>query len=167
MLDETAVYLVQDGALLAYALADGRLLWKRTLPPVRGRWQTLRMQNCLVVFPREGESMQLQFSWLFVTARVRFTFPPSAELDDSVCVLACDPCTGLLLQSLQFQAAPLGTDWHCQFRTRLNLAPRFRRERSPDKKSELTVQVSAHGLAVELNGRAWGLKTYGHARSVN
>jgi outer membrane protein assembly factor BamB len=162
-LDDTAVYLVQTHALLAHAVADGRLLWKRTLPSIRGHWRTLRTQNCLVVFPRQGQFVQWRLRWLVITALVRFTFPPAAEPEDCLWVLACDPGTGQRLQTLRFPAAPLKAHWEYRFQPVPDLAPRFTRKRLKDKESELAVQISGEGVTVELAGKAWGLQTYANA----
>jgi outer membrane protein assembly factor BamB/tetratricopeptide (TPR) repeat protein len=160
-LDDTAVYLVQSNALLAHALADGRLLWKRTLLPLQGRWRTLRTQNCLLVVPREGTAIRWQLHWLFVAAHLQIAFRPAAESKGYLCVLACDPRTGGLLQSLRFPAAPVRANWSFRFQPVPIVAPRLSRRLLPDKESEPAVQVSARGLIVEFEGRAWGLKTSG------
>jgi outer membrane protein assembly factor BamB len=156
-LDDRAIYLVQNNSLQARELTDGRLLWKRALPSHRGCRQILRTQNCLIVVCREVQTMHWQLRWLFLTAEVQVTFPPAADPEGCLSILACDVQTGRLLQRLGFPAAPAGVDWHCRLQPVPVLAPRLARRVLAEDGSRPVVQASVHGLTVESDRKAWGL----------
>ncbi len=91
-LDETAVYFVSGGVLVARSLADGKLLWQLPLSASGGSWQTVRSRHYVVVFPRApGET---------------HAFP----------VLFCDPKDGQVIQRLNFPAdgSQAAVQWFAQ-----------------------------------------------------
>jgi hypothetical protein len=154
-LDDTAVYLVQNNRLLAHALSDGRLLWKRTLPAVASHWHMVRTRNALIAFPRDGRTVQWQWRWLFMTAQLRLTFPSGGG---DLSVLVCDPRTGRLAQRLSFPLAVPSAALRCRFDLLPAVMPQLSRLLLPSEEPDIAVQVSECGMIVESNGQAWVLK---------
>jgi hypothetical protein len=139
--DATAVYCVQANALQARALADGRLLWQRPLPLPGARWRTLRTSNYLVLYPCDREAVQFRFQWPLGAAEIQVTLPQQSRPGGYYPVLLCEARTGELVERLNFRAA----------------APRFLVQPFSTPEPDLAVRLSDRGLAVVLDGKAWGL----------
>jgi outer membrane protein assembly factor BamB len=156
--DDATVYLMQGNALLAYALADGRLLYSVPLPAIAGHWHVLRTQHGLICFPRDCQATHWQVSWLFATAQLRLSPAPAAEREHSLAVLIYDPRTGRPLQRLNFVAAAHRADWHGCLHPSPVLFPRLSRRLLPLPESEPAVRVSEGGILVQWQEQAWGLR---------
>jgi outer membrane protein assembly factor BamB len=138
-LDRGAAYLASGSTLSAHALTDGHFLWSVPLAD-GGDWQTRLLRNYLLVYPGEvgpsGWELRSPFGSL------RLAAPGSDEGSPYYSVLLLDPKTGELVQRVNFrqgEARPPG-------RT-LELRPRRRR---------VQVQVLEEGVAVSVDGQAWG-----------
>jgi outer membrane protein assembly factor BamB len=164
-LDESAVYLVQDNLLLALALIDGRLLWRRTLPAEYGsstphsksftHWRILRTQESLILYPQDGHSAQWQVHWLYVTAQIRLSWPPGGSL----AFLFYEPRTGRLAQRVNLLVAAPRLDLHCHYHPVPAVVPRVHRHSSSAAHAEPTVQFCHEGMIIEWAGNAWGLNS--------
>jgi outer membrane protein assembly factor BamB len=159
-LDTEAVYLVRGNTLLAYALADGRLLYSVPLPARARHWQVLRTQHWLFCLPRDCHAAQWQLRWLFATAQVRLSPALAAEPERSLAVFICDPRTGRPLQSLNFAAAAQRVSWHWSWDSSLALVPQFSRTFLALPQSTPVLQISERGILLEWLGQAWSLKGY-------
>jgi outer membrane protein assembly factor BamB len=151
-LDADAFYGVQDRVLFARSLKDGSLLWRQMLAGPSGRWRTQQFGDALLAYPIEGKGWRLQFRWL--TAALQWTgcSPPEEKPGRGYPVVCCDPKTGRVVQRLNFAVAsqsvarldPGGDD----------VLPMFAMEKMEERS---LVHLSAQGMIVVVNGRAWGL----------
>jgi len=155
-LDDSALYLVQNDLLLAHALADGRLLWRRALPAVaESHWRILRTQDSLILYPRYGHSVLWQLRWLFATAQLRLSRPPG----DALAVLFCEPQTGQLVQRVNLVVAAPRLDLQCRYHPVPAVVPRVRYQSLALEQSELAVQFCHEGMIIEWGGNTWGLNS--------
>jgi outer membrane protein assembly factor BamB len=99
--DSQALYGIEEGLLIARALADGEILWRRALPS-RDAWQARRIGDYLAVWACGGAT----------AARFRFRSPLGAVqwdlgsllVPDAISPLSWyDPKTGQLVQRLNFR----------------------------------------------------------------
>jgi outer membrane protein assembly factor BamB len=150
--DADAFYGVQDRTLFARSLKDGLLLWRQPLAGPSGRWRTQRFGDTLLAYPIESKGRRFQFRWL--TAALQWTgcSPPEEKPGRGYPIVCSDAKTGRLVQRLDFMVdsqsdARLDPAWG-------GVLPAFAMETT---EGQSVVRVSAQGMIVVVNGKAWGL----------
>jgi outer membrane protein assembly factor BamB len=99
-LDAEAVYGIEDGSLTARSLADGRLLWRRSLPA--GAGHVRRIADYLAVLPGPFTT-ETRFRFRSPFGSVQWDLGP-LRTPESLCSMSCyDPKTGQLVQRLNFR----------------------------------------------------------------
>jgi outer membrane protein assembly factor BamB len=154
-LDETTAYLVQDDAVSAYALEDGRRLWRHSLPALAGTWHTALTPKQLFVFPGEVHTEQVEIHWPGIAAQAWLELPCRTERGYYFPVLISDPKTGELVQQLNLPA----TAPRLGFRFLPDLVPvtipRVDCQQFWSKGAAPLLQILGRGVAVVCDGKAW------------
>jgi outer membrane protein assembly factor BamB/tetratricopeptide (TPR) repeat protein len=98
--DREAVFAVSGDTLSAHALADGRALWRVTLPREGRDWRALRTRDYLVAYPADAGDRDLRCRTLLGTLSLVAAFGPLERRAAGVPVLLVDPKTGRAVQRL-------------------------------------------------------------------
>jgi outer membrane protein assembly factor BamB/tetratricopeptide (TPR) repeat protein len=148
-LDANALYFTIGDTLYAQALADGRPLWRVPLRGPGRAWRTLRTSDYLVAYPSDVGARRLEVRGPLAAFEAAATLPLFEQSGLGFPVLFCDAKTGQLVQRLNLNGKPpLAT--RGGWRLGLPLMPEMRVEHP-----RVSVQVSAKGLVIALEGQVW------------
>ncbi|HLN27374.1 MAG TPA: PQQ-binding-like beta-propeller repeat protein [Gemmataceae bacterium] len=162
-MDERAAYFTMDGALCAYSLNEGKVLWRYHLPGSAVHWRTARTANYLFTYPCGSKAIQVQGSWLSKHLELKAMLPVREEYHP---VLVLDAKTGSLVQRLNFPAA-LPKLSLCDNRSAAFVPfPSVGIQRVIVEEPAPTLHVSEHGLTWAFQGSAWGLNGEGRSWSI-
>jgi outer membrane protein assembly factor BamB len=99
--DQEAVYGIEENALTARSLADGKVLWQHVLDGASG-WQLRRVGDSLMIWPLPSAE-DARFRFRSPLGAVQWKLGPLLA-PESVFTVACrDPKTGQLVQRLNFR----------------------------------------------------------------
>jgi hypothetical protein len=108
--DREAVYFAEDRALVARSLADGRVLWQRTLHGADA-WQVRRERDHLTVYPIPP-AVEARFRFRSPFGSVQWILGPLLTPEAVFAVSCCDPKSGQLIQRLNIRIeSPVRTAW--------------------------------------------------------
>jgi outer membrane protein assembly factor BamB len=156
-MDDKAIYLVQQKALHAYALADGKHLWRCALPDGVEHWRLLRTRDHVIACPAQERAVRWRMVWLGWAVQLESTRAGTDREAGTYPVLLCDPQTGEWVQRLNVTTAGV---WGQVARTPNpvgSLVPQITRERLVREEAATGVQLSGQGLIVALLDTAWGM----------
>jgi outer membrane protein assembly factor BamB/tetratricopeptide (TPR) repeat protein len=158
-LDSTAFYFVANHVLYAYALDDGKRLWERPLLGPPGRWQVRCVGDVLLTYPLDPPADRFQLRWLGASLEWQITRPFADPARRGFPVLLLEAKTGQLLQRLNFTPAGAGLTARVVASPAMALMPVLQRSRPPAEAVAPAVVLTDQGIAVALEGRAWGLRS--------
>jgi outer membrane protein assembly factor BamB len=149
-LDKTAVYFVQDQALTARALADGKIMWRQALPDANGSWRTRRIGDAVLAYPADTGARQFQFRWLGFSVQWEMDHSREVGVGRGLPVICCDANSGRVVQRLNLRAGPP------RVRTRLGFLSRVaalsQRDASPQ------VLLTRTDLLIAIDSTVWRYK---------
>jgi outer membrane protein assembly factor BamB len=158
---EKTLYFVRDQRLSARSLADGKVLWERHLPELRGGWKTRLMPGegskaYLLVYPGTGLGRRITFRWLTGSVQWTMAFAPEAQIATGCPLLVCDPATGDVLQKWTMAVNPVRL-CDAEKPPGFTLWPKLRVEPTPVE-AGLTVAVTGPGLRLTRQNQVWEIK---------
>jgi len=154
-MDERAAYFTMDGALCAYSLNEGKILWRYHLPGSAVHWRTMRTANYLIAFPSGSKAIQGQWSWLSRHLELKAILPMREEYHP---VLVLEAKTGSLVQRLNFPAALPKLSLCDNKNAAFSPFPSVRIEQAILEEPAPMLHVSERALTWAFQGSTWALQ---------
>src|SRR5207253_505317 len=110
--------------------------------------------DALILYPRDGQSVQWHLRWLCATAQLRLIWPPR----DSLALLFYEPRTGRLVQRVNLRVAAPRVELECRYSVP-SIVPRVGRQSLSLEQSEPAVRVCHEGMIIVWDGNAWALNS--------